>query len=299
MKMFELLKRFWFLKPRLIVADKFTAAKFKWVFKESLKGLEYRSWDQSMYRKYVHMLDKGLQNPDREKGRATEIYANAKRFSGGVSASQSDDLFWADNVLNTYDDFQNGKDISDSVDLPFAEPQLSLAQFSDFAKSRRSIRYFTDKVPTSDLLESVLSLVNWAPHSCNRQNTKIYYTLNKEKIKECLSLNSGATCLNLPPVFITMCSDTSSYYLPLETLAPYIDASLGGQTMMLGAHAAGMAGCVLNWTHASPKQESALRELMGIAESELIIFNYILGYPAKGAPTPARKNSEFTFKEVK
>lgn len=299
-------KNFRFLRFRLKLVDRYTARKVDWINKQTKLGAEYRGDTLSVIRKYAHMLDKGLQNEKREKGRSKEIYAKTKmlfnEFESNSGLRNEPDLCWAKDIINKYERFQyeevESEELKSFFDPKYIKPEISFLDLENLIKTRRTIRYFEDKHVDDDILEKIFELVNWAPHSCNRQNVRIYYTTDKKLIKKCLPLNSGATGMNEPAVFASICCNTESYYYPLEYNVAYIDASLGAQNIILGAHAFGLGCCVLNWSHASVNEEIELRRKLSIQETDLVIFNLVMGYPKKGAPTPIKKTNNRTIMKV-
>lgn len=296
-KLVLFIKKLIFLKPKVVVLDRFTKQKYNWIFKESLKGFEFRGdGNRALIRKYAHILDKGLQYDNQEIGRGKEIYSKLNELLTNIEDKNHPDILWALDISKKYNELQ----IKGSLDytVEFKKSEIEFSDYFDFIKSRRSIRYFKNTQVSDYDINRIVSCVNYAPHSCNRQNTKVYFTCDKNKIIECLKVNSGATCLNTPPVFMVITSEIDSYYLPLESNTPFIDASLGAQSMILGAYSAGLSGCVLNWSHATVEEEKTLRTIMGINDNELIIFNFIMGYPLKGAPEPLRKDIENTVVKV-
>jgi nitroreductase len=94
--------------------------------------------------------------------------------------------------------------------------------------------------------------------------------------------------MNTPPLFLTFCYDSRGLVLPTEREVAYIDVGLGMQNVILMAHAAGVATCVLNWTHAKPSDELSLRNELGIDDHHIIVANMVMGYSLKGAPVPMR-----------
>jgi nitroreductase len=204
-------------------------------------------------------------------------------------------VIWARNKILEYETFQNQVSrYSDSI--PFTSTTCTYEQLYDVIRTRRSIRTFDDRmVPKSDI-EKIVSVVNWAPASCNRQTVKVYIANSPEIIQKCISTNNGATCLgDFIPCFISFCADLRPYEMPQEMTLPILDAALGIQNCCLVAHSLGIGMTLLNWTHHTDEQATLLRKIMGIPPYFRIIANAVLGYPAQGAPLPARKSEQFTY----
>lgn len=281
------------MKPRLMFVDIHTAKHISWLWKQVSVGINHRGNESSSLRKQAHILEKGLQIPNREPGHSKAQYSVVKDKIQESFCEESNK--WANNILKLYEQVQDNKCINKDVYIPFRENELDLEMFENFSKSRRSIRNFKKEKVSNELISRIAQLVNWSPNSCNRQNTKIYITSDDKKIKKCMKLNGGATCMNQPSHFISIVSDTRSYMLPVEFNAAYIDASLAGQNFILGLHSAGISSCVLNWTHASKNQEMELRKELEIDEQELVIFNMVIGYPEFNIQPSSKKISQQTI----
>ena len=277
------------LRPKLKFVDRYTSNHVDWLWRQIYNGIDDRGNAISLLRKNVHIIDKGLQRIDRETSHGIKLREVCSQI---LRQNVVDDgtLNWSKKVISIYDNFQTSKDISNIVDIPFEKSNIDIEELNQLIKSRRTIRHFSDRIVEDYKLDKILESVNWAANSCNRQNIKLYVIRDKNKIKTCLQLNSGATCMNTPDTFISLCSDTRSYIMPVERDLAYIDSSLGAQNIMLMAHAFGLGTCVLNWSHATRKENELLKSLLNCPDHELIIFNLLIGYPLKGAKTPARKN---------
>lgn len=277
------------VKPRLKFVDIHTAKYVDWVWGEVAQGVNSRGNIESYLRKQAHILEKGLQIPDREPGHSKGQYELVKKL---LSKSQCQETnSWANEIITLYERVQKSEDISDAIYEDSPKAIINYDVFSQFSKSRRSIRFFKNEKISNEVLSDIAELINWAPNSCNRQNTKIYATQDNEKIKRCMLLNGGATCMNIPSHFICITSDTRSYMLPVERDAAYIDASLAAHNFILGLHSYGIGSCVLNWTHASQEQNLILKNELDIPNNEVVIFNMVIGYPDRYIKPSSKKSS--------
>ena len=288
----EFILRFLLTRPFLTMVDSKTGRTSFWIWKMLIEGDHHRgNCNTYLVKKYGHIVDKGLQNKDRTKGKGLD---NVKKLHKHLNKSNKLDLRikdWALNIHNDYHSFQNGNDISKKYDPEFVSTTINSKNLSQFIKERRSIRYFKNQPVDQSVLQEIFEVLNWAPNSCNRQAIKLFVKTNSsEKIKELMKLNNGATCMNVPPVFISVCFDTKGLVLPIEREVAYIDSGLGLQNLILMAHSKGLATCVLNWTHSKKTEEDSLRKKLNIDKYHLIIANMVMGYPSKGAPAPVRSS---------
>lgn len=260
-------------------------------------NLDSEYW-AAILRKCGHIIDKGLQRCDCESGHSKEFYSLAKETLGKITENrilEDPSIIWARNKIIEYEEFQE-KMCQDSEYMPFVSTTCTYDQLYDVIQTRRSVRMFMDRaVPRSDV-EKIVSVINWAPASCNRQTAKVFIADSPEIVRKCIGSNNGATCLsdNIP-CFISFCADTRSYEMPHEMMLPILDTALGIQNCCLTAHSLGIGMTLLNWTHHTDEQNKLLRETLGIAPYFRIIANAVLGYPAQGVPLPARKSKYFTY----
>lgn len=260
-------------------------------------NLDSEYW-AAILRKYCHIIDKGLQRIDCEPGHSRTYYSLAcDTFDNITDKSILNDpsVVWARNKIEEYEALQETS-YRDCELSPFLSSACTYDQLQDIIKTRRSIRMFTErKVPRCDI-EKIVSLINWAPSSCNRQTGKAFIADTPKIVEKCISANSGATCLsgNIP-CFISFCADLRPYEMPHEMTLPVLDTSLGIQNCCLAAHSLGIGMTLLNWTHHNKAQDNSLREALGIPRYFRIIANAVLGYPSQGVPLPARKADKLTF----
>lgn len=282
--------------PVITIVDSKTARLSNWMLKKNLQGEDHRgNCDNYLLRKYAHIVDKGLQNKFREKGRGKDIVVKLGDLLKKTKLNDPHLIQWSGDIYNDYYSFQKSGKISSKYDPPFNYIAHDYEKLTQIIKSRRSIRFFQNRKVDKKILSEIFEVVNWAPNSCNRQAIKLFVKINSSKeIAELMKLNNGATCMNIPPVFISVCFDTKGLILPLEKDVAFLDTGLGLQNLILLAHAKGLASCVLNWTHSSKKQEINLKKKLNIDDDHLVIANLVMGYPLKDAPTPIRdQNKEF------
>lgn len=282
-KLFILLK----MRPRLMFVDIYTARKVHWLWSNLLLGIDYRGDSSAVLRKSTHIVEKGLQRVDRKLGHSKDAVKKTRGLM--IAADEVNIINWSGDILELYEKLQCGGNIDNQIDVPIVKSEIENDKLIACIKTRRSHRYFTHKKVSNEIINELANILVWAPNSCNRQTVKIYVTTNKDKIKRCLKLNGGATCMNIPPVFISFVSDSRSYILPVEREAAFIDVSLAAQNFVLLAHNYQLGTCILNWTHASLNEEKKLREELDIKPYELIIFNMILGYPLKNTHHSEKK----------
>lgn len=281
------------MRPRVMIVSESLKRKILNINKAAwLDDPDYRGDNTGALRKYGHMIDKGLQSPNREPGHSLQIASRLDELLS-LKKGECDTIAWAEDILDLHGKLQKGKiDESNYSKFPFThDNSITSERLLSFLKERRTLRHFkNDKMPSIEDMKKILETSIWAPSSCNRQTIVNYFTLDEKLSANCTKQNKGATSISGKHAFICVCYDTRSYHLPQESLTGIIDATLGFQNALLMVHALGLGACVLNWSHSSKRENEALRKLLDIPEYCEIAFNVIVGIPDGGAPTPGKKN---------
>ncbi len=245
----------------------------------------------------AHMVDKGLQVDECERGRGKSPYAAAKELHRLIEHSEvsSDASYgWATEVISQYEEFQGGGQQRFPKHASLRDDEVTRETLLQIIKTRRSVRHFSDEPIAEETLRAFADVANWAPSSCNRQPIRLFITQEAKTVRRCLNQCAGATCLGTTPCFVAVSGDRRPY-TPRDRHLPYVDVALGLQNMLLLAHAYGIEGTILNWMHATNEQDRQLRCILGIPQYYEIVVALILGYPARGAPPPARKDPMRTY----
>ena len=154
-------------------------------------------------------------------------------------------------------------------------------------KERRSIRAYTDEMPSREQIDQVVEAGLWAASGMNTQGPIIVAVTNRELRDRLSRMNAevmGATdrdpFYGAPVVLVVLA--------PQDARNRVYDGSLVMGNLMLAAHALGLGSC---WIHRAreefdtPEGKAILSDL-GIEGDYEGIGHCILGYPAE---TPAPK----------
>ena len=277
------------------------------LFKE-YEGINRMLWRNQKYlsdpvvvlaklRTYAHVLEKSLQVESWDPNHGENIYKECCRLIKILKGSKliNDPSFrWAQEKIRQYEESQTKDSLKIcTTSLPVFDGKKRDILL-EFLKSRRTVRSFIERKIENDILEQIVEFINWAPSSCCRQSTYLYITQNNTVVQQGLKLCAGATSFGKHvPCFIVVCGDERFYEVKDRDLLT-IDAGLGVHNMLLAAHTFGIAGSILNWMHATSKEETELRKLLGIHSYHRIICNIVLGYPKDWPPAPGRKGAELT-----
>ncbi len=158
---------------------------------------------------------------------------------------------------------------------------MEYKDFLDLAKARYSVRKFSDKKVSKEIIEKILRAAMLAPTGCNNQPQRIIVVQSDEglaKIKECTRCHFDA-----PLVFIISYNKDECWKRPYDDkLSGDIDASIVTTHMMMEAWEMGVSSC---WVmHYRPE---VLKEKFGLADNLESTALLVCGYPAEDAKPAA------------
>ena len=145
------------------------------------------------------------------------------------------------------------------------------APFDKFSESRHSVRHFEGKVESAQINKAV-ELAQNAPSACNRQPTRIHIIENRELIDKVLEIQKGSRGFgHLADKLLVVTANLSGYQSAEERNCAYVDGGMYAMNLLYALHFNLVASCSLNWCR-SPYDDSKMRELVNIPESEIIIL---------------------------
>ena len=163
-------------------------------------------------------------------------------------------------------------------------------------KTRRSVRYYQDRLPEKELLDKILEAGTYAPTGKNNQAPIIVAITNKETRDKLSKLNAQVLgSENDPfygaPVVLVVLADRNF-------ASTYIyDGALVMGNLMNAAHAVGLGSC---WIHRakevfdSPEGKELLKE-WGIEGDYEGIGNCIVGYIDGAAPEAKPRKENYIY----
>jgi nitroreductase len=154
-------------------------------------------------------------------------------------------------------------------------------------KERRTIRNFTDKVPSENQLLSMLESARLAPSAINIQPWKFVVVRDKEKIGK-LAKVSELFVENAPVVIVGVGDySTSPGWYP-------VDLGIALEHMALTAQTLGLGTC---WIGTFEEEE--VKKILNIpSEGLTVVAMLLVGYPkSKPSPTTRKKLEEIAFRD--
>lgn len=157
--------------------------------------------------------------------------------------------------------------------------RLSAESFEEFAKSRVSIREFSEQEVSDEVFKDVVRVANTAPTACNRQGIFIHLLRNKRVIDQILAIQGGLhgfeKTINR---LIVLTADRNYYYLVGERNYFYVDGGIFLMNLLYSLQSHGIAACAAHWG-LLPGADKTAGQILGLRSSEQIIAVIAVGYP--------------------
>lgn len=143
--------------------------------------------------------------------------------------------------------------------------------FSEFMKSRRSVRDFTGQKIDQEVVAEAVDMARFTPTVCNRQSGKVYFYNSPDDIRRLLELQNGNSGFGdkLGGVIIVT-SDMTSFEGAGERNQMFVDGGLFLMNLLLSLHHLRVGACSLNWS-VKYKIDKKMKKMTGIPSSEAII----------------------------
>jgi nitroreductase len=175
-----------------------------------------------------------------------------------------------------------------------------MSNLMEIIKGRRSIRRYEKKdIPDQDL-QQLLESVRWSPSWANTQCWEVIAVrdqAHKERLQTALNdTNPAKKAIVQAPVVLVLCGKKQSagfYKGQVSTkLGDWLmfDLGIATQSLCLTAYDLGLGTVIVGMFN-----HDKAREVMGVGDEYELVALIPLGYPAKDAPVPKRRDvSEFT-----
>jgi len=177
----------------------------------------------------------------------------------------------------------------------------------DAIKTRRSVKAYTDRPVSKELIEEILEAGRYAPSSLNAQPWEFAVVTDRSFIKEMTDSITKAMkrIYSLTPVLrwvskelrderslaavkktATSAEDTVFYKAPVvifivsqaKGLNAGINCALSAQNMMLAAHSLGLGSCFIGRGNFLQRNKK-FRKKIGLSKNHKIYATLIFGYP--------------------
>lgn len=267
-----------------------------------------------LLRRNTHKLEKGLIMKPRRSifalsyiEETVEAYCNISRQYDSKNDSVEElGLFWAGDVLNSYFSVTDGNNqvicrayekfkccklIDGTTNkVPFKREKnkelISYKALLDLTYFRRSVRWFSDKKVSRDLIDKAVLLAGNAPSACNRQPFKFYIYDDPKFVREISKLPMGASGYNHNiRQMIAVVGNLDAYYSERDRHVIYIDGGLASMGLIYALEVQGIASCCINWPDIEPR-ERKISKLLNLKSSQRVIMLIAYGYEASDSMVP-------------
>ena len=150
--------------------------------------------------------------------------------------------------------------------------------FEAFARSRHSVRAYSEKNIDDEIVRAVVDLARTTPTACNRQPNKTYVVSDKAMINQIAVLQGGGRgwAEKANKMFIvTSAVEPFGFNEPMET---YKAGGMYVMNLLYALHAYKIGTCPLMWKGEDVADEQ-LRRMLGVPDNEEIIMILVAGYP--------------------
>lgn len=150
--------------------------------------------------------------------------------------------------------------------------------FLEFARSRHSVRAYSDKNIEAEIVRAVVDLARTTPTACNRQPNKTYVVGDRNMIRRIVTLQGGGRGFaeNANKMFIvTSAVDSFGFTEPMEA---YKAGGMYVMNLLYALHAYQIGACPLMWS-GEKERDIQLRKMLGVSDNEEIIMIIAAGYP--------------------
>ena len=166
-------------------------------------------------------------------------------------------------------------------------------------KNHRSIRQYSDKEVTDEVINEILSAAQAMPSSINAQDTSVIVVRDKAKKKKISELVGDQVYVDQAPVFLIFLMDFYKTNIAAEknnkkqiihesvegTLAGTFDAGLAMGAAIIAAEALGLGIVPIGGVRKNPDE---LIKLLELPEYTYPLVGLVLGYPATNSKVKPR-----------
>ena len=260
--------------------------------------------DETEIRLLIHSIEKALSLPYVRVGfgidKVRKLLIKFKEYSSCKSeheCAEIRDMVY--DAIYQYVKFQ--KEHGCSEDLSFIPDEMILARsidkvgidilsdhvfstltFSDFAKSRHSLRYFGNEKITDDQISKAVEIARTAPSACNRQPIQVYACMDSEKIRSIISMHGGMRGFGEPQAILVVTGSLGSYTCEYERNTVYVDGGIFLMNLLYAFHYLNIATCPIIWG-MEPDNDKRIFDLMRIPVSNTIVSLVAVGSYPNGA----------------
>lgn len=150
-------------------------------------------------------------------------------------------------------------------------------KFDSIVRGRSSVRDYSERVPTMDVLTQCVELALETPSVCNRRHYRVGFVFGEMVEKVLLLQNGNAGFRNKIKCVGFVCSDARYFVSHTERKQGYVDGGMFLMSLLNSFHFCELTACSLNWS-ASVRADKDLHTLLGLPSHYLIVSLFSVGY---------------------
>ncbi|MFP4051876.1 MAG: nitroreductase family protein [Thermoplasmata archaeon] len=152
-------------------------------------------------------------------------------------------------------------------------------KFDDVIKKRRSIRKYTDKEVSDELILEILTAGFYSPSASDRRPWHFIVVQDENKKERLAKTHKWSSMVADAPVVIVVCADEEEASRWIE------DASIATEHMHLKAQDLGLGSCwIAVRSDETMKRENYVYEVLNIPENIRVLCLLPIGYPVEEKP---------------
>lgn len=165
-----------------------------------------------------------------------------------------------------------------SINGAAIEEKAKQFELAEFAKSRHSVRQFSERPVEPDSIRRAIEIASRTPSVCNRQSCRVHVLTDGEHIARALRHQNGNRGFgHQVKALLIVTSDLSAFSHPGERYQCWIDGGMFAMSLVFGLHSEGLATCCLNWS-IDASSDAGLRRSVALPNSENIIMMIACGH---------------------
>jgi nitroreductase len=150
--------------------------------------------------------------------------------------------------------------------------------FSECANSRWSVRDYSEKIVSDEIIWECVDIAKKTPSVCNRQAWHVYAVRSQEIKKAAVDLQDGNRGFgDYIPYVLIITVNQRAFIGANERNQAFVEGGLFSMSLMYALHSKGLGSCSLNWMRF-PSDDKKLRKLLGMGDSESIIMYLSVGH---------------------
>lgn len=149
--------------------------------------------------------------------------------------------------------------------------------FMELALNRTSVREFSNKDISKEIINNVIEIALKTPSVCNRQPAKLYVIQEKKIMKQIIDIQGGYKGFGLPPVLFLITASNNIFLSPEERNEVFVDGGLFSMSILYSLEYEGIGACALN-AMMNLEKENLIRAILDIPSDESLIMFIVAGY---------------------